>query len=152
MYAIRRHKAAINAWYWVASFRRNGKLHTKQFHDAKYGGSTFAKAKAIAWRDKALASVRALTVRDFHKQVRSNNVSGVAGVHFHQTPAQPLGFWQAAIRHHDGTRITRSFSVRKFGNDEAFRRATAARDELLSAVKDRPYLKSATAKRLSKQA
>ena len=52
-----------------------------------------------------LRQVEAPTFREYHEQKRSNNVSGAAVVHFHRTPAQPLGFWQEAIRFHDGKRI-----------------------------------------------
>ena len=79
-YAISRLKAAINAWYWVVHFWRQGKLYYKRFYDIKCGGSGKARAAAIAWRDQELKEIEALTMRDFHQQVRSNNVSGVAGL------------------------------------------------------------------------
>lgn len=109
-----------------------------------------AKAQAIAWRDEQLAAIKALTMLEFHQHKRSNNISGVSGVHFHKTPAQPLGFWQAKIKCSDGKSLAKSFSVRKFGEREAFRLAVAARSELLARVDDRPYLHHAAAKRLSK--
>lgn len=148
MYAIRRHRAAIKAWCWRVNFRRRGKSYSKSFYDIACGGSKNAKAEAIAWRDRKLAELKALTLVEFHKQRRSNNVSRVPGVHFHKTPAQPLGFWQATIRFHDGKCIARAFSVRKFGRREAFRLAVAARSELLAKVENRPYLYHAVAKRL----
>ena len=110
-----------------------------------------AKAQAIAWRDAQLAELDVLTVREFHQQKRSNNVSGVPGVHFHKTAAQPLGFWQATIRFHDGKRLAKSFSVLKFGDREAYHLAVDARAELLAKVENRPYLQHPVAKRLSRQ-
>ncbi len=107
--------------------------------------------KAVAWRDRQLARLKALTLLEFHQQRRSNNVSGVPGVHFHKTPVQPLGYWQATIRFHDGKRMAKSFSVRKFGRREAFQVAVAARSELLAKVENRPYLYNDVAKRLSSQ-
>ena len=77
---------------------------------------------------------------EFHAQTRSNNVSGVPGVHFHKTTSQPLGFWQATIHLSDKRRTAKSFSVRKHGNDEAFQLAVAARAKMLAMVQDRPYL------------
>lgn len=150
MYAIRRHRAAVKAWCWRVRFSRRGKLYSKSFYDLACGGAKAAKAQAIAWRDEQLAAIKALTLIEFHQQKRSNNMSGVPGVHFHKTPAQPLGFWQAKIKCNDGTRLAKSFSVRKFGEREAFRFAVAARAELLAKVEDRPYLYHAVAKRLSK--
>src|ERR1035437_747515 len=90
-----------------------------------------------------------LTIREFHQQKRSNNRSGVPGVHFHTISAQPLGFWQATIRFHDGKRIAKSFSVRKFGRREALKLAIAARRDTLDLVVDRPYLYDPIAKSLA---
>ncbi len=138
MYAIRRHRAAIKAWCWRVRFGRRGKMYSKSFYDLVCGGAKEAKAAAIAWRDEQLAALDVLTVREFHQQKRSNNVSGVPGVHFHKTTSQPLGFWQAKVRFHDGKSMAKSFSVRLYGDKEAFRLAVAARSELLAAVENRP--------------
>lgn len=150
MYAIRRHRAAIKAWCWRVRFGRRGKLYSKSFYDLACGGTKAAKAQAIAWRDEQLAVIKALTLLEFHQQKRSNNISGVPGVHFHKTSTQPLGFWQAKIKCNDGKSLAKSFSVRKFGERDAFRLAVAARSELLAKVEDRAYLYHSTAKRLSK--
>jgi hypothetical protein len=151
MYAIRRHRAAVKAWCWRVHFGRRGKIYSKSFYDLTWGGSKEAKAQAIAWRDAQLAELDVLTVREFHQQKRSNNVSGVPGVHFHKTARQPLGFWQAKVRYHDGKSMAKSFSVLKFGDKEAYRLAVTARYELLAKVENRPYLKHPVAKRLAKQ-
>ena len=150
MYAIRRHRAAIKAWCWRVRFSRSGTHYSKTFYDLACGGTKAAKAQAIAWRDEQLAAIKALTMLEFHQQKRSNNMSGVPGVHFHKTSAQPLGFWQANIKSNDGRRVAKSFSVRKHGEREAFRLAVAARAELLGIVENRPYLYHAVAKRLSR--
>lgn len=150
MYAIHRHRAAIKAWCWRVRFSRAGIHYSKSFYDLSCGGSKAAKAQAIAWRDEQLATIKALTLLEFHQQRRSNNVSGVSGVHFHKTPTQPLGFWQANIKNSGGKRVAKSFSVRKYGEREAFRLAVAARCDLLAQIKDRPYLYHAVAKRLAR--
>ncbi len=125
-------------------------MYSKAFYDLTCGGSKEAKALAIAWRDEQLRQHEALTLLDFHKQKRSNNVSGVPGVHFHKTSRQPLGFWQAKIKPHNGRSVTKSFSVLLHGEREAFQLAVAARDELLAKVENRPFLHNPVAKRLSK--
>lgn len=126
-------------------------MYSKTFYDLACGGSKKAKAQAIAWRDAQLAQIEALTMVEFHERQRSNNASGAPGVHFHKTVRQPLGFWQAKIRFHDGKCRARAFSVRLHGNEEAFRLAIAARSELLAKVENRPYLHHPVAKRLSRQ-
>lgn len=152
MYAIRRHCAAKNAWCWRVRFSRRGTMYSKTFYDLACGGAKKAKAQAIAWRDAQLTKLKALTLLDLHKRKRSNNQSGMSGVHFHKTARQPLGFWQAKIRFHDGTRKARSFSVQKFGDKDAFCLAVAARAEMLAMVENRPFLHSQVAKRLNRAA
>lgn len=149
MYAIRRHRAAIKAWCWRVRFSRRGISYSKSFYDLACGGSKQAKALAVAWRDAQLAKIEALTLLDLHKRKRSNNVSEVPGVHFHKTSRQPLGFWQAKIRLHEGKTIARGFSVLKYGNQEAFHLAVTARSELLAHVENRAFLHHPVAKRFS---
>jgi hypothetical protein len=151
MYAIRRHRAAKNAWCWRVRFSRRGVMYAKTFYDLTYGGAKEAKAQAVAWRDEQLANLPALTLVEFHAQRRSNNLSGVPGVHFLKSPRQPLGFWQAKIKAGGGKSTTKSFSVRQHGDQEARRLAVAARSELLANVENRPFLHHAVAKRLSKR-
>ena len=151
MYAIRRHRAAVKAWCWRVRFSRRGIMYSKTFFDLTCGGSKEAKAQAIAWRDAQLAQLEALTMVEFHERQRSNNVSGVPGVHFHKTARQLLGFWQAKIRFHDGKSRAKAFSVRLHGNEEAFRLAVAARAELLTQAENRSFLRHPVAKRLSRQ-
>lgn len=148
MYAIHRHRAAKNAWCWRVRFSRRGKHYSKSFYDLACGGAKAAKAQAIAWRDEQLAVIKALTMLEFHQQKRSNNISGVAGVHFHKTPAQPLGFWQAKIKPKNGKRVAKSFSVCKYGEREAFNLAVAARTDLLAQIEDQPYLYHSVAKQI----
>lgn len=148
-YAIFRLKAARNAWYWAVHFRRRGQMHYKRFYDLKHGGSKPALAAALAWRDRRLQRTKILMFREFHVQRRSNNTSGIPGVHLVKSIAQPLGAWQAKIKLPDGRKITKSFSILKFGDRAAFERAAAARDGMLALIDDRPYLRHPTAKRFA---
>jgi len=82
----------------------------------------------VAWRDSVSAKLDVLTLREFHEQKRSNNSSGVPGVHFLKTSRQPDGVWQALLKLPNGKRASKTFSVRKFGRREAvLRSALAAR-------------------------
>ena len=150
MYAIRRHRAAKNAWCWRVRFSRRAIVYSKSFYDLTCGGPKEAKAQTIAWRDEQLAKLKALTLVEFHERQRSNNVSGMPGVHFHKTARQPLGFWQAKIKAGGGNSTTKSFSVRQYGDDEARRLAVDARSELLANVENRAFLHHPVAKRLSR--
>ena len=147
VYAIRRYRAAKNAWCWWVNFRRRGLPYDKRFYDLKHGGSRAALEAAVRWRDKQLRRYPPLTMREFHAQTRSNNTSGAPGVHFLTPRRQPEGVWQARIKLRDGRKLHRTFSVRKFGDTEAFARAVAARDDLVALVDERVYLKHRTARR-----
>ena len=136
LYAITRLKAAKNTWYWKVNFKRTGKLVERRFHDLMLGGEKQAFAVAVAWRDAELKRTKALTKREFHAQKRSNNVSGVPGVHFVKAAAQPQGVWQAKITLADGRKVTKSISVRKFGDKEACKRAVAERTRMLELVEE----------------
>lgn len=150
LYAIRRHKAALDAWCWRVAFRRRGKLYARAFYDLRHGGPEHALAAAIAWRDGALAKTTILTVREFHAQRRSNNTSGVPGVTFIKSRSQPLGAWQALIKLPNGRRLSKSFSILKYGRKQAFKLATAARAHMLTLIDEQPYLKDKTAKQASR--
>lgn len=110
MYAITRSRKAKNAWYWRVSFRRHGTDYFRTFYDRKHGGSSKALAAALAWRDRKLREARVLTLREFNMQRRSNNTSGVPGVHFLKSPRQPHGLWQARVKLPSGRKIHRTFS------------------------------------------
>jgi hypothetical protein len=152
MYAITRAKKAKNAWYWRVSFKRRGEDYSRTFYDLKHGGSKKALAAAIAWRDRTLKRSGVLTLREFHAHRRSNNTSGVAGVHFVKSAAQPRGIWQAKIKLPDGKKVTKGFSVRRFGERQAFKRAVAARTDMLELIGARLYLKHPTAKKFAARA
>jgi hypothetical protein len=151
MYAIKHLQADRGTWYWAVHFRRRGRLYYKRFYEPKYGGSQKALRGAISWRDRELVKAKALTFREFHQQKRSNNRSGVPGVHFLKTERQPRGIWQAKTKLPTGKKITKTFSVRKFGSRKAFELAVKARREMLMLVGDRLYLYHPTARRFAAQ-
>ena len=106
-------------------------------------GSTLVSGQTA----KQLAKTRALGKREFHQLVRTNNQSGVPGVQFIQPRRQPQGSWQARLKLPGGKELTRTFSVKRYGYEGAFKRAVRARQELLETIEDKPYLMHPTAKR-----
>ena len=149
MYAIQHLQHEKGTWYWFVSFSRQGVRHERRFYEPQFGGSEPALAAAVAWRDQKLAEVKALTLVAFCQQRRSNNQSGVPGVHYLCPPRQPEGIWQAKLKLADGTRMTKSFSVLKHGERKAFKLAVAARREMLTRAPDRPYLYDPLAKKFA---
>lgn len=147
MYAISHIEAKPGIWCWAVSFRRRGKAHNRHFYYASRGISkTEALVEAVAWRDRQLSRVRALSKREFCQIVRSSNHSGVPGVYFLHPKNHRRGVWQAQVRLPGGSKLTRTFSVHKYGNQPAFERAVTARNRMLKLVEDRPYLSHVTAR------
>lgn len=63
--------------------------------------------------------------------------------------SQTLGCWQARLKRSDGKTITKTFSVKLYGVREAFEPVKAAREGLLDAVDDKPFLHHVDAKRFA---
>jgi len=151
MYAISRIESKPGIWCWSVNFRRRGKAHYKSFYDLQSGGSRKALAAAIQWRDSQLAKTQALSKREFHQLIRVSNQSGVPGVQFIQPKTQPLGSWQARLKLPDGKEMTRTFAIKRYGYDTAFRLAVKARRELLEIIEDKPYLQHPIAKQFASE-
>lgn len=137
MYAITHSQADKGTWYWAVTISRNGLRYHRRFYEPKYGGSAAALQAAIEWRDARLADTPPMSVLEFCQKKRSNNTSGSPGVHFLTPARQPDGIWQARLKLADGTKMTKSFSVRQHGNRKAFKLAVAARKAMLLTVQDR---------------
>jgi len=147
LYAIRHIQiAATGAWCWFVCFSRDGKMTQSSFYDHKLGGSVKARKAAITWRDEQLTKVPAMSVATFCQKKRSNNASGVPGVHFLHSPRQPEGFWQAKIKL-GGKGRTKNFSVLQHGHQKAFELAVAAREVMLEEAEKLPYVYDPVAKR-----
>lgn len=54
----------------------------------------------------------------------------------------PLRAWQALIKLPNGRRMSKSFSILKFGRERAFRRAKEVRAHMLTLIDEQPYLKA----------
>lgn len=150
IYAISRLQSKRGGWwYWAVRFSRAGQLFYKHFYDVRRGGPEKALADAIAWRDEQLLAIKALSMREFCQIKRTSNHSGVPGVQFIRTKSQPLGCWQARLKRPDGKTIAKTFSVKLYGEREAFELAKAAREGLLDTVDDKPFLHHVDAKKFA---
>ena len=149
MYAVTKRQYATVTWYFRVLFKRAGKFYQARFSETTHGSLAKALKAAVSWRDGQLASAQTLSVKAFCALKRSNNSSGVAGVHFLKSPRQPQGIWQAKLKMRGGKYKSKSFSVLLHGNHAAYEMAVAARIELLSHAINTPYLYDEVAKRLA---
>lgn len=105
-----------------------------KFKDTEYqkvfslgGGERKALAQARRWRKEKLREIQnSPEAQNPLKRMQSNNTSGIVGVRRGKTAWSET--WSATWTE-NGTQFHRSFSIDKFGEDEAFRLARQARAE-----------------------
>ncbi|MDQ0458479.1 AP2/ERF family transcription factor [Rhizobium paknamense] len=152
MYAIHRldvdrHKQ--NAW--MVNLSRGGRPIRMTFSDSTYGGKDQALEVAQAYRDAVLRVVPPLTHKDMRMLVRKNRPEGSAipGVYYQEARGvRKSGSWIARIEMPldnskpviPGKRrrkaLTRTFSVDKYGYEEAQRLAEEERIRMVLAVEN----------------
>ncbi len=105
-----------------------------KFKDTEYqkvfalsGGERKALTQARRWRKEKLREIQnSPEAQNPLKRMQSNNKSGIVGVRRGRTAWSAV--WSATWTE-NGTQFHRSFSIDKFGEDEAFRLACQARAE-----------------------
>lgn len=119
---------------WEVRLQRNRVKHTRFFADSTYGGKLAALREAKLYRDDVESSFTKMNVAEKSESPSVRNQSGVVGVRRHQQKDRCGEFvyhywvWVAQWTDGRGRRRTRSFSVQKYGEDEAFRLACEARE------------------------
>ena len=119
---------------WQVRLQRRGVKYAKFFGDRVYGGRGRSLAFAREWRDQLLGEIEA------REQARvctrsPRNRSGVVGVSKVTviTNGSRYEFWQATWSPNPGRRRCVKFSIRRYGDCEAFRLAVVAREEGVGA-------------------
>lgn len=156
---------------WSVHLSRGGRVIQASFYDHTFGSKEAALHVARAYRNAVLEVVPPLTNADMRMLVRKNRTLGtVPGVTFQpSTPSRPASYWIARIDVASDQRvpgyvddpaastakrsrrtITRSFSIKRFGNDAARRMAEEERHRMLTAIVDanEPALRSSRARAL----
>ena len=128
-FAVRLTRDRNGQEVFMVNLARMGKHVSKTFSPHRYGTLAAAQAAAIAYRDQLLADMPPMSRRECNAIVRSNNTSGVPGVTLKK--GEGRGSWLALIHWPDGSKERRSFAIGKYGNDEAFEMAVAARKDML---------------------
>ena len=131
-YAIARIDIAIQRTHgWQVRLQRRGVKYAKFFSDSSYGGSDGSLATAKLWRDKLLVKLDDSVQNQARICTRSTrNSSGVVGVSkisVKSSNGVVYQFWQATWSPEPGKRCCVKFSVRRYGDNEAFELAVEAR-------------------------
>lgn len=122
---------AIPSGYMVR-FSRRGKHYQAYFSDKRYGGAKKALEAAKANRDQMEPKLRTLTPVERANVKMSTNTSGTVGVRWANKvvdTGKKKYFFEFAVASWSGPggRQTKSFSVEKFGKEQAWKLALKAR-------------------------
>ncbi|MCC4607785.1 AP2 domain-containing protein [Xanthomonas campestris pv. zinniae] len=117
---------------WNVNIRRHDHYYQRDFSGARHGGVDGAMAAAMAYRDQVLQNAPPMSIREFASIVRTNNTSGVPGVS--RRTEGNYSYWTAIVYLPTGKTRRRSFSVKKYGEENARAKAISARQELLEAL------------------
>ena len=115
---------------WWVRLQKSGKKFQNFFNDSKFGGKEEGLKAAIVYRDIVKENLRTIDASD--RKPRSN--SGVTGVSLSEGPYKSKGHinhrraWHANWIDEEGKPRGTSFSVEKYREEEAFRRALKARE------------------------
>jgi hypothetical protein len=146
MYGIKRiDQAASGTHSWHVTIQRRRRIWTRHFTDRVYGGREKALAAAKAFRDQLIARYPALSRRAFCSIRKKNNRSGISGVtriegyQLHRGRKQLRVYWVAQWPIGPGRARQKKFSVRIYGEREAFRLALRARRQGLRALRNEPW-------------
>lgn len=132
LYAIKKRVGPWGTVYRV-SLTRAGKSVAKLFRDRDHGSSRAALKAAKTWRDTQLAVLMPKTRTEFGRMISAKNTSGCPGVYRRKTVVRGREYWvwQAQSPSGAGPLRTRSFSVDRYGEDQAYQMAVQVREGFL---------------------
>lgn len=119
---------------WLVTIQRRGVIFRRQFSDGVLGGKARSLAAAKAYRDEIVVKYPPFSKREHAEILKKNNKSGVVGVCRYcasetsrKTNAEKRWFWVASWVLPDGRAKRIKFSVKKYGEEGAFKMAVKAR-------------------------
>jgi hypothetical protein len=119
---------------WAVVIKRRGRIYTKFFADGQYGKDAAFQAACIHGR----TLLARLPARAKYIEHCARNTSGVVGVGRTRERSK-TGIWHLYYKARwltpEGRVIQKKFSVEKYGEAEAFKLATEARQEGLRHLK-----------------
>jgi hypothetical protein len=124
---------------WYVRIYKNGKTYSKLYSDNKYGGTERALKYAKKAREMALEALQSIPDNQNRRLVSHDkrNKSGIIGVS-RTTKKNADGdislYYQVTWSPEKGKIKNRQWSVRKFGEEEAFRRAKAFRESVMQEI------------------
>lgn len=114
---------------WQVRLQRRGVRYAKYFSDRLCGGGRESLNEALRWRDRVLRQLEdEEAIRVCRRSPRNRSgVVGVSKVRVVAANGSTYEFWQATWSPTVGKRRSMKFSVMRYGEEDAFRRAVEAR-------------------------
>lgn len=144
-YGITRIEYRENRWGWDVNISRRGLRHRRRFTDLQHGDAPAALTAATAYRDALLRELPPLSRREYCQIPRLTNTTGHAGVH--RSTRRGVLYFVAHTRLPGGGALSKSFSTRKMGHEQALAAAAAERQHQLRHVTG-TYVHSPAAQRI----
>jgi len=118
---------------WQVRLQRRGIKYAKFFSDSLYGGAQASLIGAQQWRDQLIQELESKVQSRARICTRSaRNSSGVVGVSkisVISANGVTYQFWQATWSPRPGKRCCVKFSIKRYGDNEAFDMAVQARTD-----------------------
>ena len=124
--------------YWYTRYKDKGRLSHRVIWEMFYG--VVPKGLEVDHIDgnpsnNAINNLRLVTkaVNTRNKKLCITNMSGVTGVNL-RTDGKGTNYWTAQWNTLEGRRMSKHFSIKKFGNDEAFKLASEFRQSKIDEL------------------
>ena len=124
------------AGYYVKICRKKV-TYDKFFTDNSFGSHQKALKAAIAYRDKTLATYITYTKKEIATKLIASNTSGISNIALHTNNGYKR--WRVAYKTSEGKLTSKSFSINKYGNNEAKRLALEFHEQVLKNTKGFVY-------------
>lgn len=125
---------------WFVRGYRNGKTYSKLFSDRKWGGKTKSKEASIEYRDLLVRALDKIPLKPRGRRVvlrDRRNKTGMLGV-CRTSKRNPNGTitqcYSVSWRPEPGLQKCTSFSIRKYGEEGAFKKAVAFRRKVMREI------------------
>lgn len=124
-----------------SAFSGEANVFSKYFSDLSHGGKRLALQSAKVFRDEIDQRFKRYTVKDLATKPSVRNRSGQVGIRLHEQTDRrgefdySYWYWIAQWTDGHGRRRTRSFSIHRHGEEEAYRLACEARHQGIKQAK-----------------
>ena len=127
---------------WFVRGYRNGKTYSRLFSDIKCGGKTHSQTEALSFRDELHRKLEEVPTKPRARRIvtrDARNSTGVLGV-CKTVKKSPNGTvnecFSVSWRPSPGVQKCTSYSIRKYGEKEAFKLAVAHRERMLEKIRE----------------